>query len=189
MRLSHGHRRWVYWSSTALFATGALWLVFHYFLRQHGEFGETPHPLEMWWLRLHGACAMLALIVMGSLLPIHVRRGWHQRKNLLAGMVVVGILVLLIASGYALYYYGGEDARPLISAFHWIVGLGAPLALIWHILRGRNAHTLSTHAMSDQPARRAGIASPVAQQKSTPPGSGQTAPRPQPQPRRPSISA
>ena len=184
MRLSHGHRRWVYWSGAALFASGTLWLVFHYFLRKHGEFGETPHPLEVWWLRLHGAFAMLALIVTGSLLPIHVRRGWHQRKNLLAGTVVVAILVLLIASGYALYYYGGEEARPLISAFHWIVGLGAPLMLIWHISRGRD-----TRATSDQPAHRPGMANTVPQQQSTLSGTGQTTGQPQPQPRRPSISA
>ncbi|HYL19386.1 MAG TPA: hypothetical protein VEV20_11945 [Burkholderiales bacterium] len=184
MRLSHGHRRWVYWSGAALFATGTLWLVFHYFLRQHGEFGETPHSLEVWWLRLHGACAMLVLIVAGSLLPIHVRRGWHQRKNLLAGSVIVAILVLLTASGYALYYYGGEEARPLISAFHWIVGLGAPLTLIWHISRARHAHT-----RSDQPARRPVIAQTGQQQKSTTTHSGQAAGQPQPQPTRPSVSA
>ena len=179
MRLSHGHRRWVYWSGAALFATGALWLVFHYFLRQHAEFGETPHPLEVWWLRLHGACAMLVLIITGSLLPIHVRRGWHQRKNLLAGSVVVAVVVVLIGSGYALYYYGGEEARPLISAFHWIVGLGTPLTLIWHISRGRR-----THASSDQLAHRPAIAKTGPQQTPTLPGTGQQA-----QPRRPSISA
>ena len=184
MRLSHGHRRWIYWSGAALFATGALWLLFHYFLRQHGEFGETPHPLEVWWLRLHGACAMLALIITGSLLPIHVRRGWHQRKNLLAGGVVVAILVLLIASGYGLYYYGGEEARPLISAFHWIVGLGAPLTLIWHISRGRQPHV-----MGDQLAHRLAIGNTGPQPKSTLPGTGQAAAQPRPQPRRPSISA
>lgn len=182
MRLSHGHRHWVYWSGAALFATGALWLVFHYFLRQHGEFGETPHPLEVWWLRLHGACAMLVLIVTGSLLPIHVRRGWHQRKNLLAGTVVVAILMLLIASGYALYYYGGEEARPLISALHWIVGLGAPVALIWHIARGRR-----THSTNQQQPHQAALSKTGLQQQSTLPGTGQAAAPPQS--RRPSVSA
>ncbi len=140
MRLSTGHRQWIYWSGAALFATGALWLVFHYFLRTHGEFGDTAHPLEVWWLCLHGACAMLVQVVLGSLLPIHVRRGWHQRKNLLAGCVVSGVALLLIASGYALYYYGGEAARPWISAFHWMLGLGVPLLLVWHIWLGRQAH-------------------------------------------------
>ena len=137
MRLSTGHRKWVYWSGSLLLATGMLWLLFHYFLRGHGQFGETPHPLEVWWLRLHGACAMLALLVLGSLLPIHVRRGWHQRRNILAGSIVSGVALLLIVSGYALYYYGGEEARPWISLFHWGLGLGIPLLLVWHVWKGR----------------------------------------------------
>ncbi len=137
MRLSRGHRHWVYWSGAALLATGAFWLVYRYFLREQGQFGETPHPIEVWWLRLHGAFAMLMLIVAGSLLPIHVRTGWHQHKNRLLGGIVVAILLVLTVSGYALYYFGDEEARPVISTLHWIVGLGAPVALIWHIVSGR----------------------------------------------------
>jgi hypothetical protein len=70
-------------------------------------------------------------------LPIHVRRGWHQRKNLLAGSILAALALLLIASGYALYYFGSEETRPWISAFHWLLGLGAPLLLVWHIVSGR----------------------------------------------------
>ena len=176
MRISEGHRRWVYWSGAALFASGALWLLFHYFLRLHGQFGDTPHPLETWWLRLHGACAMLTLLVVGSLLPIHVRRGWHQRKNLLAGSVVAGVLLVLTASGYALYYYGGEAARPAISALHWIVGLAAPLLLIWHVIRGRHSHSAAgLHTQrAPEPAQKSGPSKVT---------------EPHPQASRPSISA
>ena len=145
MRLSTGHRKWVYWSGSLLLATGMLWLLFHYFLGGNGQFGESPHPLEVWWLRLHGACAMLALLVLGSLLPIHVRRGWHQRKNILAGSVVSGVALLLIASGYALYYYGGEDARPWISLFHWGLGLGIPFLLVWHVWKGHRIRAADHH--------------------------------------------
>ena len=140
MRLSRGHRNWVYWGGAALFATGAIWLVFRFFLREHGEFGEPPHPSEIWWLRLHGALAMVMLVVSGSLLPIHVRRGWHQHKNRLAGSIVIAIIAALVASGYALYY-GDEESRPVVSALHWIIGLGAPVALIWHIFRGRGTRS------------------------------------------------
>jgi len=136
MRLSGAHRGWIYWSSAALFATGALWLALHYFARTQGQFGETAHPLEIWCLRLHGACAMLVLVVIGSLLPIHVRRGWHLRKNLLAGWALGVLAFLLVASGYALYYVGNEATRPWISAFHWVLGLSAPLVLTWHVWRG-----------------------------------------------------
>ena len=140
MRLSKGHRYWVYWSGAALFATGALWLVYRFFLREHGEFGEPPHPMEEWWMRLHGTSAVLMLIIAGSLLPVHVRVGWHQRKNLLAGCILVAIVVLLIVSGYVLYY-SDEETRPVVSALHWIIGLGAPAGLIWHIVRGRSTHS------------------------------------------------
>ncbi len=139
MRLTSGHRHWVYWVAAALFASGALWLVFHYFVQVEGAFGPAPHPLEHWWLRLHGAAAMLALLVVGSLLPIHVRRGWHQRRNLRLGIVLSSALLLLTLSGYALYYFGGEEARPWISVFHWGIGILSPLVLVWHIASGRSA--------------------------------------------------
>jgi hypothetical protein len=158
MRLSAGHLRWVYWAGALLFASGALWLLFHYFVRVHGEYGDTPHPLESWWLRLHGAAAMLALAVLGSLLPIHVRRGWHQHKNLAAGIALSGVALLLILSGYALYYFGGEEARPWISALHWILGLGTPFLLLWHISAGRKTRTAKPAAASavvESPPRKA----------------------------------
>jgi hypothetical protein len=106
------------------------------------------------WMRLHGTFAVLMLIIAGSLLPVHVRVGWHQRKNLLAGCIIVAVLVLLIVSGYVLYY-SDEETRPVVSALHWIIGLGAPVALhwiiglgapvalVWHIVRGRGTHSTS----------------------------------------------
>jgi hypothetical protein len=145
MRLSRGHLRWVYASAILLFGTGALWLVFHYFVHVHGEFGERPHALEVWWLRLHGASALLMCIVLGSLLPVHIRRGWHQRKNLTPGITMAVIALLLVISGYALYYFGTEETRPWISLFHWVIGLGTPALLIWHIVSGRQT---STHPAS-----------------------------------------
>jgi predicted permease len=166
MRLSHGHRGWVYWSGALLLVSGTLWLLFHYFLRVHGQFGEAPHPLESWWLRLHGAAAMLGLVVLGSLLPVHVRRGWHQRRNLLAGTILGAVGLLLIASGYALYYFGGEELRPWISAFHWMVGLSALPLLVWHISRGREASSRSNLQRTLTAASPA--ASPSAAQRKLP---------------------
>ena len=137
MRLSAGHRSWVYWSAALLFGSGALWLICHYFLQVEGEFGPTLHPLEPWSLRVHGGAAMLALVLVGSLLPVHVRRAWHQRHNLLPGILLLSIMLALTLSGYALYYFGGEQARPVISLLHWGVGLGTPLLLLWHVTSGR----------------------------------------------------
>jgi len=137
VRLSSGHRRWVYWTAAAVFGSGVLWLIFHYFLEAEGQFGPSPHPLEQWWLRLHGAAAMVCLLVVGSLLPVHVRRSWHQRRNLPVGIVLATVLLVLLLSGYALYYFGGEQTRVWISTLHWGIGIGSPLVLLWHIASGR----------------------------------------------------
>lgn len=137
MRLTNGHKRWVYRVSCLVFGTGVLWLIFHYFLRQHGEFGDTSHPLEVWWLRLHGAGAMAALLVVGSLLPVHVRTGWHQRRNLGVGVGLLALALLLVVTGYGLYYFGGEELRPVLSITHWAAGLLGGLVMAWHVRRGR----------------------------------------------------
>jgi hypothetical protein len=187
MKLSTGHRRCVYWSGAALLITGVLWLLFHHFVHTHGQFGETGHPLEVWWLRLHGGFAMLALVVIGSLLPIHVRRGWHQHKNVLAGCVLGAVGLLLIGSGYALYYIGDEITRPWISAFHWVLGLGAPLVLTWHVWRGRRAHATRRRRLSGKPtpaSNDSGRYAPSRPARTTPAESNPGA-----QASRPSISA
>lgn len=137
IRLGRLHERAVYSSVALLILSGALWLVFHYFFRVEGEFGTSPHPLEYWWLRLHGAAAMVSLIVIGSMLPVHVRRAWELRKNIATGLMTVSVLALLVTTGYALYYFAGGSSRAAISAMHWIVGLTLPIALAWHVWRGR----------------------------------------------------
>ncbi|HZP86748.1 MAG TPA: hypothetical protein VFB54_07990 [Burkholderiales bacterium] len=156
MRLTAGHKRWVYRAGALVFVTGVLWLVFHYFLRIHGEFGETPHPLEAWWLRLHGAGAMLALLVVGSLLPIHIRTGWHHRRNLWPGFSLLAVTVALALTGYALYYFGGESLRPVLSVVHWGVGLLAAGVMLWHIRSGHATRRLATISLRGASTELAG---------------------------------
>ena len=67
IRLSARHRRVVYASFSILWLSGVLWLLFHYFLQRTGTFGNEPHALEPWWLRLHGLAMMVMLITAGSL--------------------------------------------------------------------------------------------------------------------------
>jgi len=86
--------------------------------------------------------------------PVHrgeaIRFGpWRRRAVSFAtgGLVVSGILwrgivsssllLLLTVTGYLLYYAGGEDTRPVISALHWVVGLSVPALLVWHVVAGR----------------------------------------------------
>ncbi len=136
----------VYLATAALVFSGALWLVLHYFMVKQGEFGPTPHPAEPWMLRIHGAAAMAGLIVYGSLLPIHVRRAWAVRRNVVLGISVICFMLLLTVTGYLLYYAGSEQLRPIISAAHWVIGLAVPLLLWWHVASGHGASTKTSNS-------------------------------------------
>lgn len=137
IRLGLRHKRLLHAAFALLWASGALWLVFHYFLRVPGEFGETAHPLEQWWLRLHGLTAMLALVALGSLATNHMRLAWGRRKNLASGLAMLGFLVWLAATGYALYYFSSDGNAAWLPPLHWAAGLVLPAGLALHVLAGR----------------------------------------------------
>ena len=163
--LSPRHERWVVGISLALLLSGLLWLLFHYCFTVAGEFGDTRHPLEVWWLRLHGAAAMGFLVVLGSVLPVHVRRAWTLRKNFRTGLVVLGVIAALVVTGYALYYAGSEDLRPWISGLHWAIGLVGATALVAHVYVGRRGARRRTSPASGDRLHR----SPAAQTRGSGP--------------------
>jgi hypothetical protein len=138
IRMGSRHRWWIYAVFTALWVSGLLWLLFHYFVQVQGNFGPRPHPLEHWWLRLHGLAAMLTLIALGSVLPQHMRGAWEMARNRMRGTCLIIVMVWLTLTGYALYYFTTADNQAWLSLLHWLPGLAVPLLLWEHIRRGRN---------------------------------------------------
>jgi hypothetical protein len=134
--LSQLHRRLSYWVLGALFASGVLDWVLHGWCHREGPFGPQPHPLEPWMLRLHGAAAMLGLVALGSVLPSHVFRFWTLARNRAAGGSFLALLLVLVASGYGLYYLGGERWRELCRDTHLYIGLVSAPAFGLHLWRG-----------------------------------------------------
>lgn len=137
LRLPPNYRRLAYATLIAVWVTGILWLVLHYFLMRQGEFGSEPHPLEAWSLRLHGLAAFAALFLAGLLWGVHVRPGLLGPKRRNSGIALLVLLGWLAATGYLLYYASGDTARNLARLAHWSVGLAAALPFLLHSLRGR----------------------------------------------------
>lgn len=142
-QLGPQHRRLTYACFILLWVSGLLWLVFHYFMSAVSEFGVGPHPQQLWWLKLHGLAAMGALVIFGSLMPGHIRKAWQHRKNYVSGVAMVTSMIALALTGYALYYVGGEQWRPLISIVHWLWGLAMAPLIVLHIGLGRRARLRS----------------------------------------------
>jgi hypothetical protein len=128
--LPRWQRRGVQLSMTLLAASGGLWLVAHY--AWGAGAGELPHPLEAWMMRLHGAALLASLFFLGSIAPAHVSRGWRLARQRTTGLLMLGGMALLVASGYALYYFAPEPIRPALGNAHAALGLVLAGVLAWH---------------------------------------------------------
>lgn len=137
IRLGARHKRLAYATFAMLWASGTLWLLFHYFLGTDGDFGPEPHPLEQWWLRLHGLLVMFALVAIGSLATNHMRLAWNRKKNRRTGLPMLALTAWLATTGYTLYYFSTDANAAWLPLLHWTVGLALPLALVIHIAVGR----------------------------------------------------
>lgn len=138
IRLTPRHQRWVYGCFALLWLSGALWLLFHYFLRTPGTFGPQPHALEPWWLRLHGIAMMAILVLVGTTLVHHAHKAWRLGKNRIMGALLTGYVIWLAATGYALYYFSSDTNETWLPLLHWIPGLSLPVVIAVHVLAGRH---------------------------------------------------
>jgi hypothetical protein len=144
-RLDPALRFAVYLAVAALFATGVGWLLADQMKESAGAeiWQQESAAAEIWqqasamFLMLHGGVAMLALMLLGALVPLHIVRAWSARKNLGTGILMLACNGGLVVTAFALYYLGAEAIRPWASALHIAFGLGLPLALVLHIKIGR----------------------------------------------------
>ena len=131
--LSRRHQWWLYGTLAILLVTGVVWAALHYYFRT-GE--DEINVWEPRMLKVHGAAAMLSLLMLGTLIPLHIKRAWHARKNRLSGALMIAWFGILTITGYGLYYSGGEAMRQWTSWIHLAVGgLLVPL-IVWHVLVG-----------------------------------------------------
>lgn len=134
-RLSVRMRRAIYIVFAAVWTTGVLWLLFHYFMMRNGDFGVEPHPLEAWWLRLHGLCAFAVLWIGGWLWAAHARPALAFANRRRSGVAICAFFTILAASGYLLYYANDDALHDVVRLVHWIVGLALVVPFVAHALR------------------------------------------------------
>ena len=138
LRLRAGHRLLLYAIAVSLLVSGGAWAWANR-LDQAGQAGASLRQLKTGLMKVHGFSAMVFVLLLGTLLPGHVRRAWHARKNRRNGSFFLTVVSVLTLSGYLLYYLGDEDWRNAASNFHLWLGLAAPVLLLWHIRSGRRA--------------------------------------------------
>ena len=86
-------------------------------------------------LILHGISAFAILIVIGSVLPNHVKISWRAGKNRVTGMLM-GSVVLILTTSALFLYYGSEESRDTAIWSHWVAGISVFIMFPLHVLVG-----------------------------------------------------
>jgi hypothetical protein len=145
LRLNPRFRWLLYAAFSALVLTGVGWLM----ADRHKEAADA----ELWQqtaanlLMVHGGAAMLTLLLLGALLPLHLQRAWRGGKNRATGAVMVTLNAILIVTAFGLYYSGSDVVRPWISDLHIGVGLLLPAVFVVHVVLGRQSTSRAQSAL------------------------------------------
>jgi hypothetical protein len=128
--------RWgLYATFGILLATGSVWLIADRLKDSaNGEFWQGAAANL---LMVHGGAAMIVLLLLGALFPLHMARGWRGHLNRVTGGLMIGLNTVLIVTAFGLYYLGSDALRPWISDVHIAAGLVFPIGIIFHIWLGR----------------------------------------------------
>lgn len=130
-------RRLALWATWAILAlSGGIWLLAKAWQGGDGQ-AEKAHVWQQWSMAVHGAAALLFLLVLGALWG-HIKAALAQARNRWSGLLSLGSLVVMLVSSWWLYY-GGADSRDLVALVHWGLGLLLCLGLPWHAWMGRHS--------------------------------------------------
>jgi cation transport ATPase len=156
MRLKNAFRFALYGIFTLLFASGAVWLYADQMKNNADTDTEMWQQAAAYMLSLHGGAAMITLMLLGALCPMHVQRAWRAKKNRATGIASLVMYGLLIATAFGLYYLGSEALRPWISTIHIAFGLAVPAVITAHVMVGRaSVATMTQQARVRRPASAA----------------------------------
>ena len=127
----------IYAVGALLWLSGAAWLVLHYVFPQASAFGPLPNPWEAPLMRAHGLVAVCGVFLIGWMTAAHVTARWSSDRNRRSGLTLGLTALLLVFSGYALYYTTGtpHDGAGLL---HEVIGVLAPAAALAHWWRNRS---------------------------------------------------
>jgi hypothetical protein len=130
--------RWALYAAFAmLFITGVAWLIADG--RKDSTNGEVWQAASAYFLMIHGGGAMVLLLLLGALFPVHIQRAWRSRRNRYTGAAMMTFNLLLIATAFGLYYAGSDMLREWISDAHIAAGLFLPVLILVHVAVGRRS--------------------------------------------------
>jgi hypothetical protein len=149
--MSRRHRLAVYVVSTALWASGLLWLILDEFFTHPEQFGRTPHPLQSPLLLIHGVVAIISAYVLGWISARHVLQWWAGGLRRWSGGAFSVLVVVLSVSGFALFFISSDSWQRLAKLTHEAIGTVIVLFAVQHWFFGRRAHSAPAASLEPSP--------------------------------------
>jgi hypothetical protein len=134
----------IYLLSGALWLSGAVWIWLQW---KESDSGLAAPAGARACMEIHGAAAMLFLILFGWLWKGHMGPGWSQKVRRASGLALASTAGLLAATAWCLYYLP-EGPRDWASRIHAALGLASILPLAWH---------LATRKRRRKPSQKRGV--------------------------------
>jgi hypothetical protein len=123
-----------------LWLSGAMWIVFHYFFPAHTDFGPAPNPLEPVLMKIHGAIAVFAVALLGWVSGRHITDNWPRVKKRVSGITMLVTYIVLVLSGYSLYYLLQDELRERVGQVHEVLGAIAIGIAVAHWIKAGNGN-------------------------------------------------
>lgn len=114
-----------------LWLTGCLWLVLHGFFSQKTAFGDLPNPWQPSVIQVHGWAAVAGLFLLGWISSGHIVDRWSLYRSRPSGPLLAALALLLVLSGYALYYTT-DHLHDAAAVIHEVLGVAGILFAIVH---------------------------------------------------------
>jgi hypothetical protein len=148
--MSPGLRSIVIVTFGALWLSGCLWLVLHYFFSQVGEWGPTQNPWAPFVLKVHGWIAVASVFLLGWVTARHVSDRLPQAVKRVSGVSMASVALILALTGYALYYTA-DRLHDVAALAHETLGAVAVLLALVHWNRKRSVRRSSVIAGMERP--------------------------------------
>jgi hypothetical protein len=132
--MSPALRRAIYVVCTLLWASGCAWLVVHFFFPATTDFGPAPSPWEPLLARIHGWVAVCGVFLLGWITAEHISDRWRRSRNRVTGFSLAGFALVLVLSGYALYYTT-DYFHDVAAVIHEALGVAAIIIALLHWTR------------------------------------------------------
>lgn len=130
------YRRILYSLVLLSWCSGIAFFIFSRYVLIEGEFGPEKHPWQFPLLKVHGAAAFIMMLSLGAVITSHVPAGWRTGRHKIFGSILLGSIVFMVLSAWALYYLSSDANRELIGNIHAAVGVFLPFTVLWHVLQG-----------------------------------------------------